>query len=78
MPAPLHFSEEKDLLLALHWPSRLIQRLPPDFLAAVAQELEAMRTSAGPRRHAWGHASIQKKYSTPPELPNASRRFRSA
>jgi hypothetical protein len=43
MPSPLHFSEEKDLLLALAQP--IGQRLRTEFLAAVGQELEAMRTS---------------------------------
>ena len=40
MPTPLHLSdEEKDLLLALAAP--IDQRLRPEFLAAVAAELEA-------------------------------------
>ena len=40
MPTPLHFSdEEKDLLLKLAQP--IDQRLRPEFLAAVAAELEA-------------------------------------
>jgi hypothetical protein len=43
MPSLLHFSEEKDLLLALA--QSIGQRLRPEFLAALGQELEAMRTS---------------------------------
>jgi hypothetical protein len=54
MPSPLHFSEEKDLLLALA--QSIGQRLRPEFLAAVAQELEAMRTRPVARRHAQGRA----------------------
>jgi hypothetical protein len=52
MPSPLNFSGEKDLLLALAQP--IGQRLRPEFLAAVAQELEAMRTTpAAPASCTW-------------------------
>jgi hypothetical protein len=77
MPTPLHFSdEEKDLLLML--PQPIDQRLRPDFLAAVAAELEANGQSG-----AVGIGSVhrvartvQRRFFDPPQLPNASKAAR--
>ena len=72
---PLHLSdEEMDLLLVLAAP--IDQRLRPEFLAAVAAELEAAsaQTGVGPGLgvlHRVGRV-IQRKYWDPPQLPNAS------
>jgi hypothetical protein len=81
MPTPLHLSdEEMDLLLALAAP--IDQRLRTEFLTAVAAELEAAaaQTGVGPGLGVlhWVGRVVQRKYFDPPELPNASPRFRNA
>jgi hypothetical protein len=72
--------EEKNLLLALAQPLERRQR--DQFLHEVAAELEAAsaQTGVGPGLgvlHRVGRV-VQRKYFDPPELPNASPRFRSA
>jgi hypothetical protein len=80
-PMPLALTtEELDLLLALAQP--LEQRQRDQFLTEVAAELEAAsaQTGVGPGLgvlHRVGRV-VQKRYFTPPELPNASPRFRNA
>ena len=77
MPMPLHFSdEEKDLLLKLAQP--IDQRLRPEFLAAVAAELEA-----GGQAGAVGIGSVhrvartvQRRFFDPPQMPNAGKAAR--
>jgi hypothetical protein len=69
-----------DLLLALARP--IEQRQRDQFLQEVAAEIEAAsaQTGVGPGLgvlHRVGHV-VQRKYFDPPELPNASPRFRSA
>jgi hypothetical protein len=68
--------EEKDLLLSLAQP--IEQRQRPDFLAAVAAELEA-----GGQAGAVGIGSVhrvartvQRRFFDPPQLPNASKAAR--
>jgi hypothetical protein len=79
MPTPLSFSpEEMDLLLSLAAP--IDQRLRPEFLAAVAAELEAAsaQTGVGPGLgvlHRVGRV-VQRKYWDSPQLPNASKAAR--
>jgi hypothetical protein len=79
MPTPLQLSdEEMDLLLARAAP--IDQRLRPEFLAAVAAELEAAsaQTGVGPGLgvlHRVGRV-VQRKYWDPPQLPNASKAAR--
>jgi hypothetical protein len=72
MPTPLHFSdEEKDLLLTLAQP--LDQRQRPEFLAAVAAELEA-NGQAGAVGIGSVHRvarTVQRCFFDPPQLPNA-------
>ena len=78
---PLSFSaEEMDLLLSLAQP--IDQRQRDQFLreVTVAIEEEAARTGIGPgpgvvHRVARG---AQRRFFVPPELPNASPRFRNA
>jgi hypothetical protein len=78
---PLSLStEEMDLLLSLAAP--IDQRQRTQFLTEVAAELEAAsaQTGVGPGLgvlHRVGRV-VQRKYFDPPELPNASPRFRSA
>jgi hypothetical protein len=78
---PLSFSaEEMDLLLSLAAPIDHRQR--DQFLHEVAAELEAAsaQTGVGPGLgvlHRVGRV-VQRKYFDPPELPNASPRFRNA
>ena len=78
---PLSFSaEEMDLLLSLAAP--IYHRQRDQFLHEVAAELEAAsaQTGVGPGLgvlHRVGRV-VQRKYFDPPELPNASPRFRSA
>jgi hypothetical protein len=78
---PLSFSaEEMDLLLSLAAP--IDQRQRTQFLTEVttAIEEEAARTGVGPGLgvlHRIGRV-VQRKCFDPPELPNASPRFRSA
>jgi hypothetical protein len=67
MPSLLHFSEEKDLLLALA--QSIGQRLRPEFLPPSAKSSRPCGQARQPRRFA---------RTIPPELPNASPRFRSA
>jgi hypothetical protein len=50
MPSPLHFSEERDLLLALAQP--VGQRSRPEFLAAVAKSSRPCGQARRPRRRA--------------------------
>jgi hypothetical protein len=73
MPTPLHLSdEEMDLLLALAAP--IDQRLRPEFLAAVAAELEA-NGQAGAVGIGSVHRvarTVQRRFFDPPQLPNAS------
>jgi hypothetical protein len=73
-------TEELDLLLALAAP--IDQRQRDQFLHEVAAELEAAsaQTGVGPglgvlHRVARG---VQRRFFVPPELPNASPRFRNA
>ena len=77
MPTPLHFSdEEKDLLLALAAP--IDQRLRPEFLAAVAAELEA-DGQAGAVGIGSVHRvarTVQRRFFDPPQMPNASKAAR--
>jgi hypothetical protein len=73
-------TEELDLLLALAAP--IDQRQRDQFLHEVAAEFEAAsaQTGVGPGLgvlHRVGRV-VPRKYFTPPELPNASPRFRSA
>ncbi len=73
-------TEETDLLLALAAP--IDQRQREQFLVEVAAEFEAAstQTGVGPGLgvlHRVGRV-VQRKYFDPPELPNASPRFRSA
>ena len=79
MPTPLHFSdEEKDLLLMLAQP--IDQRLRPEFLAAVAAELEA-NGQAGAVGIGSVHRvarTVQRRFFDPPELPNAGKMARRA
>ena len=78
---PLSFSaEEMELLLSLAQP--IDQRQRDQFLreATVAIKEEAARTGIGPgpgvvHRVARG---VQRRFFVPPELPNASPRFRNA
>jgi hypothetical protein len=76
---PLHLSdEEMDLLLSLAAPIDRRQR--EQFLLEVTAELEA-RGQAGAVGIGSVHRvarTVQRRYFTPPELPNASPRFRSA
>jgi hypothetical protein len=78
---PLSLStEEMDLLLSLAAP--IDQRQRDQFLQEVAAEIEAAsaQTGVGPGLgvlHRVGRV-VQRKYFDPPELPNASPRFRSA
>ena len=73
MPTPLHLSdEEMDVLLGLAAP--IDQRLRPQFMQEVAQELEAKR-QAGEIGEGAVHRlarTIQRKYFDPPVLPNAA------
>ena len=73
MPTPLHLSdEEMDLLLALAAP--IDQRQRPEFLAAVAAELEA-NGPAGAVGIGSVHRvarTVQRRFFDPPQLPNAS------
>ncbi len=77
MPTPLRLSdEEMDLLLALAAP--IDQRQRPEFLAAVAAELEA-----GGQAGAVGIGSVhrvartvQRRFFDPPQLPNAGKMAR--
>lgn len=79
MPTPLALtSDEMSLLLSLSAP--LDQQRRPQFLQEVAQEVEAKR-QAGEIGEGLVHRlarDLQRKYFTPPELPNASPRFRNA
>jgi hypothetical protein len=73
-------TEELDLLSSLAAP--IEQRLRQAFLVAVAAELEAAsaQTGVGPGLgvlHRVGR-TVQARFFDPPELPNASPRFRSA
>jgi hypothetical protein len=73
-------TEETDLLLTLAAP--IEQRQRDQFLHEVAAELGAAsaQTGVGPGLgvlHRVGRV-VQRKYLDPPELPNASPRFRSA
>ena len=78
---PLSFSaEEMDLLLSLAAP--IDQRQRTQFLTEVTRaiEEESARTGIGSgpgALHRIGRV-VQRKYFTPPELPNASPRFRNA
>jgi hypothetical protein len=79
MPTPLQLSdEEMDLLLARAAP--IDQRLRPEFLAAVAAELEAAsaQTGVGPGLGVLHRVErvVQRKYWDPPQLPNASKAAR--
>jgi hypothetical protein len=77
MPTPLHFSdEEKDLLLMLAQP--IHQRLRPDFLAAVAAELEA---NGQPGAVGIGSVhrvarTVQRRFFDPPQMPDAGKMAR--
>ena len=76
---PLHLNdEEMTVLLSLAGP--IDQQRRPQFLQEVAAELEAKRR-AGEICEGLVHRlarQIQRRYFTPPELPNSSPRFRSA
>ena len=75
-------TEETDLLLALAAP--IDQRQREQFLVEVAAgafEAASTQTGVGPAALACLHRVgrvVQRKYFDPPELPNASPRFRSA
>lgn len=78
---PLHLSdEEMDLLLTLAAPIEQCQR--EQFLVEVAAELEAAaaQTGVGPGPGAVHRVArtVQRRFFDPPQLPNASPRFRSA
>jgi hypothetical protein len=73
MPTPLHLSdEEMDLLLALAAP--IDQRQRPEFLAAVAAELEAngQAGAVGIGSVQRVARTVQRRFFDPPQLPNAS------
>ena len=77
MPTPLHLSdEEKDLLLALAAP--IDQRLRPEFLAAVAAELEAngQADAVGIGSVHRVARTVQRRFFDPPQLPNAGKMAR--
>ena len=68
---PLSFSaEEMDLLLELSQP--IDQRLRPEFLAAVAAELEASGQGGGAGVMHRVARTVQRRFFDPPQLPNAS------
>jgi hypothetical protein len=79
MPTPLQLNDdEMSVLLSLAGP--IDQQRRPQFLQEVAAELEAKR-QAGELGEGCVHRlarQIQRRYFTPPELPNASPRFRNA
>ena len=79
MPTPLQLNDdEMSVLLSLAGP--IDQQRRPQFLQEVAAELEAKR-QAGELGEGYVHRlarQIQRRYFTPPELPNASPRFRNA
>jgi hypothetical protein len=74
MPTPLSLStEEMDLLLVLAAP--IDQRQRPEFLAAVAAELEA-NGQAGAVGIGSVHRvarTVQRRFFDPPQMPNASK-----
>jgi hypothetical protein len=77
MPTPLHLSdEEMDLLLALAQP--IDQRLRPEFLAAVAAELEAASAQTGVGIGSVHRVArtVQRRFFDPPQLPNAGKAAR--
>jgi hypothetical protein len=73
MSPPLHLSdEEMDLLLTLAGP--IDQRLRPQFLQEVAQELEASGQAGGPGAvHRVGR-TVQRRFWDPPQLAAAGRK----
>jgi hypothetical protein len=77
MPTPLQLNDnEMSLLLSLSAP--IDQQRRPQFLQEVAQELEAKR-QAGEVGEGLVHRlarTIQRKYFTPPQLPNAGKTAR--
>jgi hypothetical protein len=72
---PLHLNDdEMNVLLSLAGP--IDQRLRPQFLQEVAQELEASGQAGGPGVvHRVGRV-VQRKYWDPPQLPNAGKMAR--
>jgi hypothetical protein len=75
MPTPLQLNDdEMSVLLSLAGP--IDQRLRPQFLQEVAQELEASGQAGGPGVvHRVGRA-VQRRFWHPPQLPNASKAAR--
>jgi hypothetical protein len=75
MPTPLQLNdEEMNVLLSLAGP--IDQRLRPQFLQEVAQELEASGQAGGPGGvHRVGRV-VQRRFWDPPQLPNASKAAR--
>jgi hypothetical protein len=66
--------EEMNVLLTLAGP--IDQRLRPQFLQEVAQELEASGQAGGPGGvHRIGRV-VQRRFFDPPALPNSSPRAR--
>jgi hypothetical protein len=75
MPTPLQLNDdEMSVLLSLAGP--IDQRLRPQFLQEVAQELEASGQAGGPGAvHRIGRV-VQRRFWDPPQLPNAGKAAR--
>ena len=81
MPTPLHLNDE-EMAVLMDLAAPIDQRQRDQFLHEVAAELDAAsaQTGVGPGLgvlHRVGRV-VQRKYFDPPELPNASSRFRNA
>lgn len=74
---PLELNDsEMSMLLTLSAP--IDQRLRPEYLAAVAQELEAQRQSGEIGEGSLHRAArmVQRRFFDPPQLPNSSKAAR--